>query len=71
MTTIEGNYISADGHFVEPANLWVKRMDKRFRDRAPHVEARADEDWYVIDGVTPFPVGLGRGVDGRQARRGN
>jgi predicted TIM-barrel fold metal-dependent hydrolase len=58
MASIEGGYISADGHFVEPADLWVKRMDKRFRDRAPRVEARADADWYAIDGVTPFPVGL-------------
>ncbi len=58
MASINGGYISADGHFVEPADLWTKRMDKRFRKRAPCVEARADADWYVIDGVTPFPVGL-------------
>jgi predicted TIM-barrel fold metal-dependent hydrolase len=58
MAALEGGYISADGHFVEPADLWVKRMDKRFRDRAPQVESRADADWYAIDGVTPFPVGL-------------
>jgi hypothetical protein len=41
MAAIDGGYISADGHFVEPADLWIKRMDKRFRGRAPHVEARA------------------------------
>jgi len=58
MASLEGGYISADGHFVEPADLWVKRMDKRFRDRAPHIEARQDADYYIIDGVTPFPVGL-------------
>lgn len=58
MATIEDGYISADGHFVEPADLWTTRMDKRFRDRAPRVEAREDADWYIIDGVTPFPVGL-------------
>src|SRR5262245_48424987 len=58
MTKIDGDYVSADGHFVEPADLWVQRMDKRFRDRAPRVEARGDADWYVIDGVTAFPVGL-------------
>ena len=39
MVSIEGGYISADGHFVEPADLWTARMDKRFRDRAPRVEA--------------------------------
>jgi uncharacterized protein len=58
MTSIEGNYVSADGHFVEPADLWLQRMDRRFRDRAPRVESRDNADWYVIDGVTAFPVGL-------------
>ena len=51
-------YVSADGHVVEPADLWTTRMDKRFRDRAPRVEAREDADYYIIDGLTPFPVGL-------------
>ena len=58
MTSIESDYISADGHFVEPAELWLERMDRRFRDRAPRVESRDNADWYVIDGVTAFPVGL-------------
>jgi len=29
--------ISADSHVNEPGDLWVERMDKRFRDRAPRV----------------------------------
>ena len=44
MASIEGGYISADGHFVEPAMLWTERMEKRFRDRAPRVETREDAD---------------------------
>src|SRR6266851_2393011 len=28
--------ISADSHFVEPPNMWAERIDKKFRDRAPH-----------------------------------
>ena len=52
------NYVSADGHVVEPADLWTTRMDKPFRDRAPRVEARPDADYYIIDGLSPFPVGL-------------
>ena len=28
-------YVSADGHVVEPADLWTTRMDKRFVI-APH-----------------------------------
>lgn len=58
MVDITDGYVSADGHFVEPADLWVTRMDKRFRHRAPRIETREDADWYIIDGVTPFPVGL-------------
>ena len=53
-----GSYVSADGHVVEPADLWTTRMDKRFRDRAPRVESRPDADYYIIDGLSPFPVGL-------------
>ena len=26
--------ISADSHMVEPPNLWVDRIDKKYRDRA-------------------------------------
>ena len=33
----EQKFVSADGHVMEPANLWVERMDRRFRDRAPHI----------------------------------
>lgn len=30
-------FVSGDGHVTEPGNLWVERMDRRFRDRAPRV----------------------------------
>src|ERR1700682_273218 len=30
--------ISADSHFVEPPGMWAERIDRRFRDRAPHTE---------------------------------
>lgn len=58
MSGIGSGYVSADGHVVEPADLWTKRMDKRFRDRAPRVESRPDADYYIVEGLTPFPVGL-------------
>ena len=52
-------FISADSHVVEPAELFVERIDKEFRDRAPRIENRGElGDWYVIDGIPPFPVGL-------------
>ena len=54
----QDGYVSADSHVVEPGDLWVKRMDKRYRDRAPRTEARADGDYYIIEGLDDFPVSL-------------
>jgi uncharacterized protein len=34
---ISYKFVSGDGHVTEPGNLWVERMDLRFRDRAPRV----------------------------------
>ncbi|MGH8007103.1 MAG: amidohydrolase family protein, partial [Candidatus Binatia bacterium] len=53
--SLEHSYISADSHVVEPADLWLTRMDKRFRDRAPRVESRPKGDYYLIDGLPPMP----------------
>jgi predicted TIM-barrel fold metal-dependent hydrolase len=58
METPVTGYVSADGHVVEPADLWTTRMDRRFRDRAPRVESRPDADYYLIDGFPAMPVGL-------------
>ncbi len=29
--------ISADSHMTEPGDLWVKRLDRKYRDHAPRV----------------------------------
>src|SRR3984893_681283 len=52
------SFISADSHVVEPADLWTTRMDRRFRDRAPHIETRAKGDYLVVDGVYSLTVDL-------------
>jgi predicted TIM-barrel fold metal-dependent hydrolase len=57
-TPITRGYVSADGHVVEPADLWTTRMDRRFRDRAPRVDSKPDADYYLIDGFPAMPVGL-------------
>lgn len=50
-------YVSADSHVVEPADLWQKRMDKRFRDRAPRIESRPHGDFYIDEiASSPEPV---------------
>ena len=46
--------VSSDGHVIEPPNLWVERIDRRFRDRAPHVEHREKFDVFCVDGLKPF-----------------
>ena len=43
--------ISADCHCNEPSNLWVERIDRKFRDRLPRIEV--DENgvkWSISEG---------------------
>ena len=35
------NVIDADGHILEPLDLWDKYMDPKFRDRAPRPSKRS------------------------------
>jgi predicted TIM-barrel fold metal-dependent hydrolase len=42
--------LSSDSHVIEPPDLWEKRLDRRFRERAPHVVQEADGDWWIVDG---------------------
>jgi predicted TIM-barrel fold metal-dependent hydrolase len=57
-TDVPELYVSADSHVVEPRDLWVNRLDKRFRDRAPRIESRPDGDYGIIDGLAANPIGL-------------
>jgi predicted TIM-barrel fold metal-dependent hydrolase len=34
---VSGKIISADSHMTEPADLWVERLDRKYRDNAPRV----------------------------------
>ena len=31
------NVVDADGHILEPLDLWDKYIDPKFRDRAPRI----------------------------------
>ena len=43
------NVIDADGHILEPLDLWDKYMDPKFRDGAPHlVKGEDGKDRLVI-----------------------
>lgn len=52
-----GSLLSADSHVMEPRDLWLRRIDAKWRDRAPRIE-RLDEsgDYIVIDGMRPRPL---------------
>lgn len=63
-------YISADSHVVEPKELWLTRMDKRFRGRAPRIQSRQDGDYFAIEGVEPFSISpLGAMIQDKVAGR--
>jgi predicted TIM-barrel fold metal-dependent hydrolase len=42
--------ISVDDHVLEPPNLWLDRVPRRDRDRAPHVERDGKGEAWVYDG---------------------
>ena len=45
--------ISSDSHIVEPADLWSSRIEPKFKDRAPHMVHRDEDnsDWWFCDGL--------------------
>jgi len=51
-------YISADSHLMEPLDLWVTRVDRKFRDRTPHVIKWEGRPSYVLvaPDMQPFPI---------------
>jgi len=52
-----GRLLSADSHIVEPADLWLTRMDKKWRDKAPRITPLDETgDYIVIDGLRPRPL---------------
>jgi uncharacterized protein len=59
MTTI----VSADSHVMEPGDLWLQRLDKKFRENAPRVAPTENGAlFFQAPGVRPFPVALGFGI---------
>ena len=50
--TLPFKLVSADSHIAEPPDLWTTRIDKKFRDRAPHMVHRDTGDAYIINGAS-------------------
>ena len=60
--------ISADSHFVEPPEMWVERVDREYKDRAPHIVKDLDGkkgSYLVCEDLPPSNGGadLAAGVD--------
>jgi len=71
-TMAELRLISADSHVMEPANFWLERLDKKFRDQAPRVVQRPDGQglMFTAPGISGFPVagGFGTGRSGEELK---
>jgi len=64
--------ISADSHMMEPANLWVERLDQKFQDKAPKVIKTEGKGGFVfvVPGLPAFPVagGFAAGRSGEELK---
>ena len=69
----EYRLISADGHVVEPPDMWTKYLPKKFHDRAPKLvkDEKGGDAWELVPGTAPMPLGLVTNAGPlRQALRG-
>jgi predicted TIM-barrel fold metal-dependent hydrolase len=62
----EVKLISADSHVNEPGDLWVERIDKSFRERAPRVvenpPGQRPGAYLILEGVGPVHLAQGMGA---------
>lgn len=58
---VQGKVIDADGHLLEPMDLWDNYLEAKYKDRAISMEKDKDGlEYLVIDGK-PSPVSYGIG----------
>jgi predicted TIM-barrel fold metal-dependent hydrolase len=43
--------VSADSHVIEPPDLWLKRIQRRYLNRAPRIVSEADSDYFICEGA--------------------
>ena len=66
------NVIDADGHILEPLDLWDNYMDPQYRDRAPRlvVDPKTGKEKLDVEGqLLGSQQGMG-GIGGVGARQG-
>jgi predicted TIM-barrel fold metal-dependent hydrolase len=57
--------ISSDSHVSEPPDLWVERIDKKYRDRAPKVVLNPEGQegaYFLYEGFPPHNLAIGLGA---------
>ena len=57
--------ISSDSHVSEPPDLWVERLDIKYRDRAPRVVLNPEGQegaYFVYEGYPPHNLAIGLGA---------
>ncbi len=47
---------SSDSHVIEPADLWTRRMDEKWRAQAPRIQSLPDTDIWVVGESTRLSV---------------
>ncbi|MHB8669088.1 MAG: amidohydrolase family protein [Acidimicrobiales bacterium] len=59
-TTPTYRIVSADGHVVEPPDMWTRYLPNRFQDRAPRLvkDPKGGDAWVLVRGAPPMPLGL-------------
>jgi len=50
---------SGDSHIVEPPDLWTKRIDRKYLDRAPRIVHEAKTDSFICPGALSEKGGIG------------
>jgi len=52
--------ISADGHVIEPPDLWQKHLPSRFHSRMPRLvkDPLGGDAWELVPGAPAMPIGL-------------
>ena len=59
----EYKLISADGHIIEPPDLWTERLPEKFKSRAPHQVSLEQGDAWILEGARD-PINFGAVTSG-------
>jgi uncharacterized protein len=57
--TLPFRLVSADSHIAEPPDLWLSRLDRRYRERAPRMVSDETGDAFVVGGSSHPAHGIG------------